>query len=113
MLLQVLPEQYNFLAYSDESYVDRKLRIASSELIGDKADRHFFTCGEEADYVVDYDGAIDGGSASVFKTNQTCVFQNLKITGTFMISSSAEFSLSGMVYSNYQNIANAILDLQM
>ena len=63
--------------------------------------------------MVNYDGAVDGGGVSVFKTNQACVFQNFKITGTFVISSSAEFSLSGMVYTNYKNISNVILDLQM
>ena len=44
-----------------------RLRVAGSELIGDKADRHFFNCGDEAEYVVDYEGTVDGGAVSVFK----------------------------------------------
>ena len=78
----MLPEQYTTLNYSDKSDkygtdTNIKPKITSSDLIGEKADRHFFTCGEEAKYVVNYDGTVDGGNISVFKSDPACLFANL------------------------------------
>ena len=72
--LQALPELYNPLTSvnqnsANDTNLDSRLRIASSELIGDKADRHFFECGAEAEYAINFDGTVDGGNVSVFKSD--------------------------------------------
>ena len=53
------------------------MRVTSSTLIGDKIDRHFFECGDDAEYVINYDGTVDGGNVSVFKSDLTCQFANI------------------------------------
>ena len=78
----MLPEQYTTLNYSDKSgkyEIDSNIKpkITSSDLIGEKADRYFFTCGAEAEYVVNYDSTVDGGNVSVFKSDQACLFANI------------------------------------
>ena len=73
---------------------------------------YFFLCGQDADYSVDYLGPTTR-KLSVFNSGVTCNFININILGKIILESGYHITLSGMVYTNYNNITNIVTELEI